>query len=42
MSAWREWAHVVAVTAYDIVLEPTVRRVRRGWELGKAAAEADR
>lgn len=36
-----EWIKVYALAAYDTILEPVVRRVRRGWELGKAAASAE-
>jgi hypothetical protein len=36
MSAAREWAVFIALTAYDVVLEPAVRGFKRGWALGKA------
>jgi len=38
MSAAAEWAVVIALTAYDVVLEPVVRKAKRGWSLGMARA----
>jgi hypothetical protein len=34
MNAAREWAGVIALTFYDVVVEPVWRGFKRGWDLG--------
>lgn len=32
-----ETGKVIVLTTYDVVVEPAVRKVKRGWDLGKAS-----
>lgn len=36
IEALAEWTRVWALTGYDVVVEPTIRGFKRGWQLGVA------